>query len=74
MTRREALKKLLSEWRLRLKDVLDPGSPDPKAQTRAWIAAAGIPAAAVGLALCPRATVLICAALWIWSKIEEKRK
>ena len=47
---------------------------DQKDQTSMWIAAVGIPAAALGLVLCPRLTVLACAGAYVAVKIEERRK
>ena len=38
-----------------------------------WLAAVGIPAALLGLILCPRLVVLVCAGIYVWSKIEERR-
>lgn len=44
-----------------------------KDQTATWIAAVGIPAALIGFAVYPRLTLLVCAAAYVWKRIEEKR-
>jgi len=46
----------------------------PADQTKLWIAAVSIPAFLTGIAVSPRITVLASAALYVWYKIEEKRK
>ena len=46
---------------------------DSKDQTSTWLAAVGIPAALLGLILCPRLTMLTCVVVYIWMEIEERR-
>lgn len=45
----------------------------PGDQTSMWLAAVGIPAALIGLILCPRLTMLACIGVYIWLEIEERR-
>jgi hypothetical protein len=73
-TRLDAAKSLWRDW----KDAaarwwMIKSAGDFKDQTSTWLAAVGIPAALLGLVLCPRLTVLACAGVYIWSKIEERR-
>ena len=42
-------------------------------QTSTWLAAVGIPAALLGLVLCPRLTMLACVVVYIWMEIEDRR-
>ena len=46
---------------------------DSKDQTSTWLAAVGIPAALLGLILCPRLMVLACVCFYIWTEIEERK-
>lgn len=46
---------------------------DSKDQTSTWLAAVGIPAALLGLVLCPRLMVLACVCFYIWTEIEERK-
>lgn len=73
-TRLDATKSLWRDW----KDAASrwwtiKSAGDSKDQTSMWLAAVGIPAALLGLVLCPRLTVLACAGVYIWSKIEKRR-
>lgn len=73
-TRTEAAKSLWRDW----KDQAarwwrGKAAGGAKDQTALWLAAAGVPAALLGLVMCPRLTVLACAGAWIYAKIEERR-
>ena len=73
-TRLDAAKSLLRDWKTAAarwwKAKSAGGSGD---QTSTWLAAVGIPAALLGLVLCPRLMVLACVGFYIWSEIEERR-
>jgi len=74
-TRLDAAKSLWRDWKesaLRWWTAKSAGGAGD--QNSAWLAAVGIPAALLGLAVCPRLTVLACAGIYVWSKIEERRK
>lgn len=73
-TRLDAAKSLWRDWKnAAARWWATKSAGDSKDQTSMWLAAVGIPAALLGLVLCPRLTVLACAGVYVWSKIEERR-
>ena len=73
-TRLDAAKSLWRDWKgAAARWWATKSAGGSKDQTSMWLAAAGIPAALLGLVLCPRLTVLACAGVYVWSKIEERR-
>ena len=73
-TRLDAAKSLWRDWKDAARHWWATKSAgDSKDQTSMWLAAVGIPAVLLGLILCPRLTVLVCAGIYVWSKIEERR-
>ena len=73
-TRLDAAKSLWREWKgAASRWWATKSAGDSTGQTSTWLAAVGIPAALLGLILCPRLVVLVCAGIYVWSKIEERR-
>ena len=75
MSRADAAKELWRDWKgsaARWWRAKAAGGPAD--QTAMWIAAVGTAAALIGLAMCPRVTVLACAGCYVWAKVEERRK
>jgi len=74
-SRIDAFKALWLEWKKSfVRWWNDHAAGSPADQTMAWAVAVGVPGVALGLALYPRLTVLICAGIYVWLKIEERKK
>lgn len=74
-TRADAAKALWRDWKeAATRWWTAKSAGDSKDQTKMWLAAVGIPAAILGLALCPRLAIAACAGVYVWLKIEERRK
>lgn len=74
-TRLDAAKSLWRDWKNKAARWWAAKSAGgAKDQMSTWLAAVGVPAALLGLVLCPRLTVLACAGIYVWLKIEERRK
>ena len=73
-TRLNAAKSLWRDWKAAVVRWWKTKSAgDSKDQTSTWLAAVGIPAALLGLILCPRLMVLACVCFYIWTEIEERK-
>ena len=73
-TRLNAAKSLWQDWKAAVVRWWKAKSAgDSKDQTSTWLAAVGIPAALLGLILCPRLMVLACVCFYIWTEIEERK-
>ena len=73
-TRLNAAKSLWRDWKAAVVRWWKAKSAgDSKDQTSTWLAAVGIPAALLGLILCPRLMVLACVCFYIWTEIEERK-
>lgn len=73
-TRLNAAKSLWRDWKaVMVRWWKAKSAGDSKDQTSTWLAAVGIPAALLGLILCPRLMVLACVCFYIWTEIEERK-